>query len=159
MRYKDGRKKHPLYDKWRSMIQRCANPNNQRYKYYGGRGVKVCDEWLEYPFVFFKWCEDNGYEKGLEIDREDNDGDYTPDNCRFVTHRENNINKRLIMSTNKSGYKGVSWSKRAKKWRVGIIINQKQKHLGLFISKYHAALRYDQEAIKEGYIPNMETTK
>ena len=157
MNYKDGRSKHPFYDKWHSMIQRCTHPNNPDYKYYGGRGIKVCDAWLD-PWIFFKWCEDN-YEKGLQINRIDNDGDYTPDNCEFTTNRENSINRRLLNSTNTSGYKGVSWHKQAKKWRVVIKINQKQKHLGLFISKKLAALRYDVEAIKEGYIPNMEPTK
>ena len=153
MRYKDGRKKHPLYDKWRSMIQRCTNPNVPRYKYYGGRGIKICDEWLEDPFAFYKWCEDNGYEKGLEIDREDNEGDYTPDNCRFVTRRENNIN-RGPQSTNKSGYRGVSPKLGCKVWRSQITVNGKCSHLGYFKSPILAACRYDVEAIKEGYQTN-----
>ena len=112
----------------------------------------MCDEWLN-PFAFYEWCEDK-YEKGLQLNRIDNDGDYTPDNCEFTTNRENSINRRLLNSTNTSGYKGVSWHKQAKKWRVVIKINQKQKHLGLFISKKLAALRYDVEAIKEGYQTN-----
>ena len=150
--YKDGRSFHPFYDKWAQMLQRCTRPNNPDYKYYGGRGIKVCDKWFD-PWIFFKWCEDN-YEEGLELDRIDNDGDCTPENCEFTTHRENILNQRLIQSNNKSGFRGVSWHKRSQKWQVVIGVNRKLKHLGYFISKYHAALRYDQEAMKEGYIPN-----
>ena len=152
MSYKDGRSRHPFYGKWCNIIQRCANPNVHQYKDYGGRGIKVCDAWLD-PFAFYEWCEDNGYEKGLDIDRKDREGDYTPENCRFTTHRSNSIN-RGIPSTNKSGFRGVSWSKQVKKWRAQITVNGKCKHLGYFISPTLAACRYDFEAIKEGYQTN-----
>lgn len=81
------------YHIWNGIMQRCYNPKNKRYYDYGGRGVKVCDEWLD-ANVFGKWAEENGYKKGLQIDRIDNDGNYEPSNCRFVTPKENMQNRR-----------------------------------------------------------------
>jgi hypothetical protein len=104
------------------MKQRCYNEKNKRYKNYGDRGIEVCDEWMN-PKTFIEWCLDNGWKKGLTIDRRDNDGDYVPENCRFVTHKENSLNNRLIISTNTSGYRGVY--KRKKKWVSQIMINGK----------------------------------
>lgn len=96
----NGNPKHGLYREnkvlfnvWQTMKERCENPNRQKYKDYGGRGIKVCDEWHE-ASNFVKWALENGYEKGLQLDRIDNDGDYCPDNCRFVTAQENNRNRR-----------------------------------------------------------------
>ena len=77
-----------------SMIQRCHNPNSKRYKYYGGRGITVCEEWLANPKSFYTWAVENGYKIGLTIDRIDNNKGYYPDNCRWVSHRENCMNTR-----------------------------------------------------------------
>ena len=85
---------HPLYDVWKSMKYRCHNPNNRVYKYYGGRGIAVCRGWLNNFKAFYDWAISNGYEKGLQLDRENNDSDYKPSNCRFVTSAVNNQNKR-----------------------------------------------------------------
>jgi len=71
------------------MKQRCYNPNNRSYKTYGGRGIKVCDEWRDNFMAFHDWAIANGYEEGLTIDRIDNDGDYEPNNCRWITLQEN----------------------------------------------------------------------
>ena len=84
---------HPLYRVWTGMKTRCTNSNESSYKNYGGRGIAVCDEWQEFE-PFMEWALTNGYKHGLEIDREDNDGDYTPENCRFVTSAMNARNKR-----------------------------------------------------------------
>ena len=85
--------KHPLYDIWKAMKDRCYNPDSLSYKNYGARGIKVCDRWLE---SFQNFCEDmyEGYKKGLQIDRKDNNGSYTPENCRWATPKENGRNKR-----------------------------------------------------------------
>lgn len=82
-----------LYSIWNGIKQRCLNPNDRAYKYYGGRGITVYKEWMDF-IPFRDWAKANGYDESLEIDREDNDGNYEPDNCRWVTHRVNMNNTR-----------------------------------------------------------------
>jgi len=77
-----------------NMITRCYRKNSKSYKDYGGRGIIICDEWLNNHDAFEKWCMESGWKKGLEIDRIDNEGNYTPENCRFVTKRDNCNNRR-----------------------------------------------------------------
>lgn len=89
-----GYSRHLLYGVWQHMIQRCINPNKSSYKDYGGRGITVCDEWTGSFPVFMKWALSHGWQKGLKIDRRDNNGNYHPDNCRIVTDKVNNNNKR-----------------------------------------------------------------
>ena len=72
------------------MLQRCNNPNTNRYKYYGGKGVTVCQEWQD-PVAFVEWALVNGYEEDLSIDRLDSDKGYYPGNCEWVTLRENSL--------------------------------------------------------------------
>lgn len=89
-----SRVKNNLYSRWEGMKRRCYNKKFKHYKNYGGRGIKICDEWL-YDFdSFYYWAISHGYKKELEIDRIDNDGDYSPENCRFITHKENMNNQR-----------------------------------------------------------------
>ena len=83
-----------LYSTFVGMKQRCHNPNHDHYHYYGGRGIRICDEWRTDFEAFFQWAISNGYEPGLQIDRIDNDVGYFPYNCRFVTPAENAQNKR-----------------------------------------------------------------
>jgi hypothetical protein len=71
------------------MKARCSNPKDKDYHRYGGRNIQVCDEWKNDFKTFYDFCVQNGYQKGLEIDRIDNDGNYEPSNCRFVTSAEN----------------------------------------------------------------------
>lgn len=77
-----------------AMIQRCEDVNSAEYHNYGGRGIKVCPEWRNDVYAFINWAKANGYKEGLQIDRRDNDGDYTPENCRFVTPLVNSRNSR-----------------------------------------------------------------
>lgn len=83
----------PLYSVWCGINRRCFNRNEQKYSIYVGRGITVCDEWKDFQ-PFESWALANGYQKGLQIDRIDVNGDYGPNNCRFVTALENNNNRR-----------------------------------------------------------------
>ena len=92
-KYKHGEAKRNketgLHRTWAHMKSRCSWSNGKFYKYYGGKGIKVCDEW-ENDFVAFRdWALTNGYKEGLTIDRIDNDGDYEPNNCQWLTRVEN----------------------------------------------------------------------
>lgn len=83
-----------LYTTWCNMRHRCYHTSNKMYKYYGGRGITVCPEWLDNFLNFYNWANANGYEDNLTIDRINNNGNYEPSNCRWVTMAEQNKNKR-----------------------------------------------------------------
>lgn len=96
---KERKKKHgwsgtKLYKRWHQLKRRCLDEKCTSYNYYGGRGITICEDWKE--FINFKdWALKNGYKENLQIDRVDNNGDYTPENCRFVTPEENIRNSRI----------------------------------------------------------------
>ena len=80
----------PIHNIWCNMKGRCSNPNKNNYKYYGGRGIRVCDRWND----FLNFLKDMGDRpEGLELDRINTDGDYEPSNCRWVTHKQNAQNR------------------------------------------------------------------
>lgn len=101
-----------LYSIWRNMKQRCSNPNASRYKNYGGRGITVCNEWLDY-INFHNWAMNNGYDHLLTLDRKDNNKGYEPANCRWATGKEQASNTSL---NHFISYKGVT--KTLKEWSV-----------------------------------------
>lgn len=102
----------PVYGAWRDMIQRCTNPNNAQFKNYGDRGISVCEEWMTAK-NFIDWAFRNGYDDSLSIDRIDVNGNYNPENCRWVSMQVQHSNKRSNIVIE---YKGVKrtlrqWSK------------------------------------------------
>lgn len=82
-----------LYKIWANIRSRCSNPNAQSYEVYGGRGIQICDEWKDFE-AFYRWAVAHGYHDDLTIDRIDNDAGYFPDNCRWITQKQQCRNKR-----------------------------------------------------------------
>lgn len=94
-----------LYQIYYGMKSRCYNKKHTYYQDYGGRGIKICDEWLNNNVTFFDWAINNNYEEGLTIDRIDPNGNYEPDNCRWITILEQVRNRRNTIYIE---YKGVT---------------------------------------------------
>lgn len=87
-----GLSAHPLYRIWNGMRQRCNNSNSYAYMYYGGKGIRVCEEWND-PETFIRWGVSTGYKEGLTIDRINGNDNYYPGNCRWVTRQEQTQNR------------------------------------------------------------------
>lgn len=102
-----------LYMIYRNMIQRCYNPNAKHYSRYGGRDIIICDEWLNDFDNFKEWAYNNGYFDNLTIDRINNDGNYEPSNCRWVTMQEQQYNKSTnrLLTYNGETHSIKEWSK------------------------------------------------
>lgn len=89
-----GLSKTRLYRIWHNMKARCYKEYDRKYKYYGGKGIKICDEWLNDFKCFYDWSMENGYTEELTIDRIESSKDYCPENCRWVTRTENILMSR-----------------------------------------------------------------
>lgn len=87
--YSHGLCKTRLYRIWSNCKTRCLNPKSDNYKFYGGKGITICEEWLHSFQAFYDWAIENGYGDGLTIDRKDSDLGYTPQNCQWITQSEN----------------------------------------------------------------------
>lgn len=111
------------------MKQRCKNPKTINYHLYGGKGVRVCDQWVTFS-GFFKDMGDE-YRDDLTLDRIDGDGDYKKSNCRWATRQVQSINQKR-RSYFKSKHVGVSWDNTRQKWQGMIQINGHKKYLGRF---------------------------
>ena len=93
-----------LYKVWEDMLARCRNKNIKAYVNYGGRGISVYKHWCKFEY-FKKWALKNGYSDDLFIERKNNDGNYTPYNCKFATRSEQNSNRRPYKHTHRNGIK------------------------------------------------------
>ena len=100
--FSSSKNRHPLYSAWSSMKKRCDNPKSFNYQNYGGRGIAVYPAWKNDPMQFIEWGIANGWQRGLQLDRIDNDGHYEPSNCRFVTAKAN-ANNRIRGSKHRLG--------------------------------------------------------
>lgn len=134
---KGQRRMTPLNQVWADMKRRCLNANCTNYSDYGLRGITVCDEWTNDFQSLARWALSKGYHKGLQIDRINNEGGYSPANCRFVKRRENNSNKR-----NNNEIVGISWDKRSNKWKAQVRYQGKKYYLGIYSDKEIAAFAY-----------------
>ena len=114
MRLIEGRSfyKEPWYNNYRCMKSRCYRPKDPSYKYYGGRGIKVCDEWLNIE-NFEKWVKEHPYFEGATLDRINVDGDYKPSNCRWATivEQDNNRRNTLYIEWNGESHTISEWAK------------------------------------------------
>jgi len=168
-----------LYGRWNGMKQRCSNPNSHKYSNYGARGIKVCDEWMEYR-VFKKWSLENGFEEHLTIDRIDTNGDYESSNCRWTNYKEQANNKRnnrlvvyedeeytLAELSDKTGIKSATLSIRLDKgmtpeeavytplnyYRVNVEMNGEKHNLKKWCEKLNLPYKTINTRIKRGWDP------
>lgn len=113
MRITHGMTNTRLYHIWANMIQRCTNPNKPDYKYYGGRGITICDEWISSFQKFAEWAKDNNYDDTLTIDRINVNKGYYPDNCKWATKKEQANNTRTNCNITVNGI-----TKTASEWSI-----------------------------------------
>lgn len=120
--YKHGMYGTRVYKEWVSMKCRCYTESHTSYKNYGGRGIRVCEEWLNDFLSFYTWAIENGYSDELTLDRIDVNGNYCPENCRWVTQKEQARNKRNNRFINYKGveHTGSEWSE---------LLGSKDRHL------------------------------
>ena len=150
-----GVTKHRLYYIWFGLVDRCTNPNHNRYKDYGGRGITVCEEWLDVK----NFIEDMypSYMEGFTLDRIDNDKGYSPDNCRWADATTQAVNKR-IKKTNTSGFVGINLEIRCCKWVARVSIAGKENWIGSFKTIEEAVQARDNYII-ENNLPHKLSTE
>ena len=142
-----------LYKIWNGIKRRCLTPTCSIYYKYGAKGITICDEWHDY-LNFKKWALSNGYKDSLTIDRIDGQKSYTPDNCRWTDYTAQNTNLGMLKN-NTSGYKGVSWSKKDRKWQVVISIKNKSVRVGGF-SDIIEACKARNKFIEDNNLPHQK---
>lgn len=142
-RLQHGYKGTRIWSTYHNIKQRCNNVKHPRYNDYGGRGITMCEEWLNDITSFINWAIENGYNKGLTIDRINNDKGYSPDNCRCVSYAVQATNTSL-RKDNTTGYKGVSIDKKnGNRIRANIQIKGKVKFLGYYDTFEEASEVYE----------------
>ena len=164
---KHGMSRTRIYKIWQDILGRCDNKEKKGgawYK-YGKKGIRVCDEWSnkDNGFLnFYKWAIENGYsdEKDsngrakITIDRIDGTKGYSPNNCRWVDYETQNCNLSML-STNKSGYRGISWSKKEKKWICVISIKNHSIRIGAYKTQKEA-VEARNKYIEEQNLPHQK---
>lgn len=117
-----------------SMYCRCHYPTTHGYERYGGRGIKICKEWINNPDSFYDWAINNGYKKGLTLDRIDVNGNYEPSNCRWVTKQEQSCNMR---TNRKIKYKGETktLSQWSREYNINIVTLSDRLKSGMTIEE------------------------
>jgi hypothetical protein len=111
-KYKELIDNNKMYRAWQGIKTRCLNKNSKSFKNYGGRGIKICNEWFEFN-NFYDWALKTGYKKGLTIDRIDVNGDYCPENCRWATKKvqANNSRSNIRVTMNGETHTLIEWSR------------------------------------------------
>ena len=139
-------KKTRLYNTWRGMIGRCDNSNMPNFKWYGKKGIKVCEEWNDYH-NFEDWSYSNGYREYLTIDRKDSSLNYEPDNCRWITQAEQVRNRDSAPRTHKK-IRGADLYKG--KYNSIITVDKVKHYLGRFDTEREAGIAYNEFIISNG---------
>ena len=152
---KHGLRQNKFYKTWYNMRDRCNNPKIKAYKNYGGRGITVCDEWLDVA-NFVAWAEKTYPNiEGYTLDRIDNDKGYSPENCRWVDRATQGLNQR--MKNNTSGYVGICWNNKNNNWMAKIKSGDFFIYIGSFHTKEEAVLARDNYII-ENKLPHKLST-
>ena len=152
-----GLRNHRFYKTWKHMVDRCNNPKIKAYKDYGGRGISVCEEWLDIR-NFVDWCDlTHPNQEGYTLDRINNDKGYSPENCRWVDKSTQAINRRM-RRTNTSGFVGVGFNKSKGKWEASLKLNNIYKYIGRFNTIEEAAQARDNYII-ENNLPHKLSTE
>lgn len=142
---KHGLKFHRLYGTWKSMKHRCLNKKSTSFNRYGGRGILICERWLNIE----NFIEDMypTFKEGLTLDRINNDGNYELSNCRWATRKVQIRNTKKIWKSNTSGYRGAIFSKQQNKWISKIFLDKKSIQIGTFKTAEEAGYAYDKYVI------------
>ena len=142
---KHGLTNSRIYKVWANMKSRCYDKNNIGYAGYGGRRIIVHKAWKEF-IPFYDWAISHGYSDDKFIDRKNVNGNYEPENCRFVSNGLSHRNTRTLRRNNSTGYRGVNFNIQKQKYEARIMYNKKCKYLGGFADPISAAKAYDSKA-------------
>lgn len=156
-RTKESQTKHGfcgtrLYIEWANLKNRCWYPTHPSYQRYGGKGINICEEWLDFE-AFKDWALSSGYSDSLTLDRIDNDGMYEPSNCRWVSATIQSFNKG-IAAKNNTGVTGVRFRKDRNAYVAFIGVDKKQVHLGTFKTLEEA--RHARAEAEARYYPGIK---
>lgn len=133
---------HKIYSVWKRIKRDCLNIKSPNYKYYGERGITVCDKWLKFDFFAKDMLSD--WKDGLTLDRIDNNKGYYKDNCRWTTRTVQARNTRVLQCNNTSGYRGVTFNKQRNKWLSVVKICNKAISLGSFDTAKEAGIAFNK---------------